>query len=72
MMRLSAQNKLVGRVMAVEKGLINASVKLDLGNGQIVTSVISRTSLEEMQIDVGKVAIAIIKSTDVIIGMESV
>lgn len=71
MMRFSAQNKLVGKVMSVEKGLINDSIKLDLGNGQIVTSVISRASVEEMQIDVGVIAIAIIKSTDVIIGVES-
>ena len=70
MMRLSARNKLKGKVILVEEGLITARVKVDLGNGNIVTSIISREAIEDLQLKVGDVAFAVIKSTEIMIGKE--
>ncbi len=69
-MKLSARNKLKGKVILVEEGLITAKVKLDLGNGNIVTSIISRDALDDLQIKVNDVAYAVIKSTEIMIGKD--
>ena len=69
-MKLSARNKLKGKITLVEEGLITAKVKIDLGNGNIVTSIISREALEDLQLKVGDVAYAVIKSTEIMIGKD--
>lgn len=69
-MKLSARNNLKGKVTKVEEGLITAKVTLDLGNGNVITSIISKDSIAELSIKEGDTAYAIIKSTEVIIGME--
>jgi len=67
-MKLSARNKLKGTVIKVEEGLITAKVVLDLGNGNIISSIISKDSIAELDLKVGDTAFAVIKSTEVIIG----
>ena len=68
--RLSARNKLKGKVIAVDEGLITAKVKLDLGNGNVVTSIISRDAIEELGLKVNDVAYAVIKATEIMIGKD--
>jgi molybdopterin-binding protein len=69
-MKLSARNKLKGTVILVEEGLITAKVKLDLGNGNIVTSIISREAVEDLNLKVGDAAYAVIKSTEIMVGKD--
>jgi molybdopterin-binding protein len=69
-MKLSARNKLKGRIVAVEEGLITGKVKLDLGNGNIVTSIISREAIADLELKVGDTAYAVIKSTEIMIGKD--
>jgi molybdopterin-binding protein len=69
-MKLSARNKLKGKIIAVEEGLITAKVKLDLGNGNIVTSIISREAVDDLQLKVNDTAYAVIKSTEIMIGKD--
>ena len=69
-MKLSARNKLKGTVVFVEEGLITGKVKIDLGNGNVVTSIISREAIEDLQLKVGDVAYAVIKSTEIMIGKD--
>lgn len=66
-MKLSARNKLKGKILKVEEGLITAKVLLDLGNGNVVSSIISKDSVDELNLKPGDTAFAIIKSTEVII-----
>ena len=68
-MRLSARNKLVGKIMSVDVGLITASVIIDLGNGQIITSLISKESVDELKLKAGIMTVVIIKSTEIILGV---
>src|SRR5260221_7190851 len=70
LMKLSARNKLKGTVVSVEEGLITGKVKIDLGNGNVVTSIISREAIEDLQLKVGDVAYAVIKSTEIMIGKD--
>jgi len=69
-MMLSARNKLKGKITLVEEGLITAKVKIDLGNGNVVTSIISREAVEDLQLKVGDIAYAVIKSTEIMIGKD--
>jgi len=67
-MKLSARNQLKGKIVKVEEGLITAKVTLDLGNGNFISSIISKDSIADLDLKVGDSAFAIIKSTEVIIG----
>jgi molybdopterin-binding protein len=68
-MKLSARNKLKGKITAIEEGLITAKVKIDLGNGNEIVSIISRDAIVELNLKIGDVAFAVIKSTEVIVGI---
>ena len=68
-MKLSARNQLKGKILKVEEGLITAKVVLDLGNGNIITSIISKEAISDLNLNPGDEAYAIIKSTEVIIGI---
>lgn len=69
-MKLSARNKLKGTVTFVEEGLITAKVKIDLGNGNVLTSIISKEAVEDLGLKIGDTAYAVIKSTEVIVGKD--
>lgn len=69
-MKLSARNQLKGKVVRVDEGLITSKVVLDLGNGNTITSIISKDAIAELGLKEGVVAVAIVKSTEVIIAVE--
>ncbi|NMB09982.1 MAG: TOBE domain-containing protein [Tissierellia bacterium] len=69
-MKLSARNQLKGKVVAIEKGAVNGIVKIDIGNGNIISSTISLNSIEELGLEEGKTAYAVIKATSVMIGVD--
>jgi molybdopterin-binding protein len=69
-MRLSARNKLKGTIIAVEEGLITGKVKIDLGNGNVITSIISREAIVDLDLKVNDTAYAVIKSTEIMIGKD--
>ena len=67
-MKLSARNQLKGKILKVDEGLITAKVTLDLGNGNIISAIISKDAITDLDLKPGDDAFAIIKSTEVIIG----
>ena len=69
-MQISARNTLKGTVKAIKLGEVNAEIVLDLNNGMELTSTITRTSAERLGLEVGKAAYALIKSSDVIVGVD--
>ena len=65
-MRLSARNRLVGKIVELQLGDIMAHVVVEVGDNQ-VESVITRRSAEELTLKVGDTVAAVIKSTEVML-----
>jgi molybdopterin-binding protein len=68
MMKLSARNVLQGTVVEVVKGQTTAHVRIDLGDGKIITSSITNEAVDDLGLKAGDTASAIIKASDVMIG----
>ncbi|MEX9611092.1 molybdopterin-binding protein [Providencia manganoxydans] len=66
-MQVSARNQLTGTVSAIKEGAVNNEVVLSLGNGEELTTVITRESCKALSLVVGKEAIAIIKAPWVVL-----
>lgn len=69
-MKISARNMIKGKVEDVEVGAVMASVKIKIEAPDIITAVITKESVSELDIKEGDVVKAIIKSTEVIVGKE--
>ena len=69
-LKISARNQIEGTITEIKKGVVNAVVKLDAAGDVKVTSVITMDSVNDLGLDVGKKAIAIIKSSSVMITVE--
>lgn len=66
-MRTSARNALRGTISNVTPGEVNGEVTLRLGEGIEITAIVTRRSVDELQLATGKPAIALIKSSFVIL-----
>jgi molybdate transport system regulatory protein len=68
-MRISARNVLAGTVKSVVKGAVNAEVTLNLEGGEAMVAVITNSSVDSLGLEPGKSAFAVIKASEVMIGM---
>lgn len=67
-MRISARNRLKGKIVDVKKGATTAHVRIDV-NGTVVTASITNEAVDELGLKVGQEAYAIVKASDVMIGL---
>ncbi len=65
-MKISARNQLKGIVEEVTLGVVTASVSLRVGE-YLIESVITRQSVEDLNIKVGDEVTAVIKSTEIML-----
>jgi molybdopterin-binding protein len=68
MIQISARNQLKGTIQAVKLGDVMAEIIITLADGQELVSAITRTSAEALKLKQGDSILAIIKSTEVILG----
>ncbi len=68
-MKISARNQLKGKIIEVKKGATTAHVRIDVG-GQIVTAAITNESADELKLAAGQTAYAVIKASDVMVGID--
>ena len=67
LMRTSARNALRCTVAAVTEGAVNSEVTLDLGGGTALTAIITCESVRELGLCAGREAVALIKSSFVML-----
>lgn len=67
--KISARNRLKGRIVEVRKGQTTAHVRIDV-NGAIVTASITNEAVDDLKLAAGQTAYAIIKATDVMVGLD--
>jgi len=68
-MKLSARNQIPGTITAVKLGATTTHVTIEISPTLTITSSITNESAEELGLKVGGKATAIIKSSDVIVGV---
>jgi molybdopterin-binding protein len=66
-MKLSARNQITGKVIGVQNGQTTGHVRIDIGNGVVVTSSITNEAIDDLDLKVGDAAIAVIKASDVMV-----
>lgn len=67
---ISARNQLAGTVTTIRRGAVNGHVTLELADGTLVTGSITNDAIDDLGLEVGAPAVAIVKSTDVLVGVE--
>jgi molybdopterin-binding protein len=69
-MKISARNILKGKVVEISKGATTSHVRIEIGGGVIVTSSITNEAVADLQLEKGKQAYAVIKASDVMVGID--
>jgi molybdate transport system regulatory protein len=67
---ISARNMIRGRIVEISGNAVQGEISLDIGHGDVITSTITRNSVERLGLKIGQDAWAIIKTSSVIIGVE--
>lgn len=68
MHKLSARNQIKGKIVDISKGMTTAHVRIDIGNGVIITSSITNDAVDELGLRQGDDAWAVVKAWDVMVG----
>lgn len=68
-MKLSARNQIKGKIVEVTKGATTSHVRIDIG-GAVVTASITNEAVDDLELAVGRDAYAIIKASDVMVGVD--
>ena len=69
-LKISARNQWKGTVKEIKEGAVNAIVKLEIEADVIISATISMEAVKDLALAVGSNAVAIVKSTSVILGEE--
>jgi len=67
-MKISARNQIKGTITEVIKGATTSHVLIDIG-GAVVTASITNEAVAELKLVPGKSAVAVIKASDVMVGV---
>lgn len=70
-MRLSAPSQIKGTIVSVQKGATTSHVRVDIRGGVVITSSITKEAVDELALAlaVGHVVSAVMKASDVMIGI---
>ena len=69
-MKISARNQIPGTVKAIKKGPVSAEVVISIDGGQEIVSSITTHSAEKLNLQVGVKVYAIVKASEVIVGID--
>jgi molybdopterin-binding protein len=69
-MKISARNVFKGKVKQIKPGAVNTEVIIQLPGGPEIVSIITKESVDKLGLMVGKEAYAIIKASNVVVGVD--
>ena len=69
MNKLSARNRIAGTIKEVKPGATTTHVKIEVSPTATITSSITNEAAEELGLKAGMEAIAVIKASDVMVGV---
>ncbi|MGB8702389.1 MAG: molybdopterin-binding protein [Thermosynechococcaceae cyanobacterium] len=69
-MKISARNTLKGKVVGFVPGAVNTEVTLEIAPGVMIVAIITKSSAESLELTEGKEVYAVIKSSDVMVGVD--
>ena len=64
---LSARNKLSGTIIDINRGAVNAIVKVELPSNVVISSSITLEAVDELDLTVGTEVTAVVKASEVLI-----
>jgi len=67
---MSARNQLAGKIIGIETGAVNSIVKMEIAGGNVISATISCGSVQNLGLEVGKEATAVIKATSVMVAVD--
>ena len=68
-MKINARNILKGKIIEINKGATTSHVLIDIG-GSIVTASITNEAVEDLKLEKGKQAYAVVKASDVMVAVD--
>jgi len=68
-MKISARNKLKGKVVEVRKGQTTAHVRMDV-NGTVLMASITNEAVDELGLKAGQAAYAVVKASAVMVAID--
>jgi molybdopterin-binding protein len=69
-MKLSARNVLKGKVTQIIQGAVNSEVIIELPGGIEVVSIITKESVDTLELRIGKEVYAVIKASNVMVAVD--
>jgi molybdopterin-binding protein len=69
-MRISARNVIKGKVKKIITGAVNSEVIIETDHGETIVSVITKDSVESLELKIGKEVFAVIKASNVMVAVE--
>lgn len=68
-MKLSAGNQIKGTIVDIDRGVVTAHVRVDIGGGVIVTSSLTNHAVDDLALASGQVVSVVINASNVMIGI---
>jgi len=69
-MKISARNQLKGKITEISIGTVMAKVVINIGGDIYINSIITVDSVTSLDLKLGDIVYVVIKSTEVMIGVE--
>lgn len=69
-MKFSARNQVKGTVKQIHEGAVNTEVIIEVAPGVEITSIITKSSADNLGLTIGKEAYAVIKASSVMLATQ--
>lgn len=70
-MQISARNQIIGKIININLGSVNAQITLELKSGKQLVSIITLSSVDNLGLNLNDEVIALIKSSNVLISTDT-